>query len=488
MLMPTVRWHSEQYMRKVRSSRSMKLILLAFLGLLSFTFMPSSSRAGELISLPGVGTLDVYRPTEEISSVALLLSGRSGWGASETAITAELNGSSTLVIGIDTGALEKSYGHGSSCSFLAGSLQDMARAAEKQLALPSYIEPMLVGYAEGATYAYGAIAEAPENTFKGGVGFAFDPATVMPRPLCKGAGGLESFASGHGFAAGSARSLSAPFTVLQGMQQTPNSPSVIESFFHGIDSARVVPVAKVAGAFIDPALFKDQLTDEYWQIAGTDSEFKAASSAANSDIGDLPVTEIRDPSVQEGKTFAIFLSGDGGWAGLDNGVSTELARRGIPVVGVSSLKYFWQARTPDSVGADLTRLAAHYLVAWHKTDFILVGYSFGADVAPFAANRLDAATRNALRSVALIGASHAATFEFHVSDWLTDSGDGTPTKPEVERLSPLPITCIHGQEEDDSLCSDLRGPGVSNVQMDGGHHLGGAYALIAASIARAPEG
>lgn len=104
---------------------------------------------------------------------------------------------------------------------------------------------------------------------------------------------------------------------------------------------------KTGRGFTDPALFKDQLTSAYWQIAGTDSAFKDVADVKG--LPDMPVTELRDAAAPEGDTLAIFYSGDG-WADFDAKVSAGLMRQGIPVVGVSSLKYFWQAHTPEGAG------------------------------------------------------------------------------------------------------------------------------------------
>ena len=460
-------------------------VLLA--ALLALTAFSAFTKAPEQIAQPGVGKLAVYRPKGDVTSVALFLSGAGGWGASEAAVTVALSDANTLVVGLDTRALEASAGPGSSCAYVAGSLQEIARSAEKQLKLPTYIEPMLVGFGQGAAYAYSAIAEAPQNSFKGGVGIAYDPQAATRRPLCPGAGALQARATpGGGYAVGAAQSLSAPFTVLQGAGDAVNSPKAVAAFFNGLDGSRVVTVNKTGRGFTDPALFKDQLTSAYWQIAGTDSAFKDVADVKG--LPDMPVTELRDAAAPEGDTLAIFYSGDGGWADFDAKVSAGLMRQGIPVVGVSSLKYFWQAHTPEGLGADLGTLAAHYLSAWHKKRFIVVGYSFGADIAPFAANRLDPGVRKALRSVALIGSSHAATFEFHISEWLSDSGGGSPTKPEVDRLSPIPVVCIYGEQEKDSLCPDLKGQGVVKAPLSGGHHLDGAFETVAAKIAGVPEG
>ncbi|MEE9877952.1 MAG: hypothetical protein PBU97_16320 [Stenotrophomonas maltophilia] len=42
----------------------------------------------------------------------------------------------------------------------------------------------------------------------------------------------------------------------------------------------------------------------------------------------------------------MFVSGDGGWAGLDKDVASSLNEHGVAVVGIDSLRYFWSERTP----------------------------------------------------------------------------------------------------------------------------------------------
>ena len=87
------------------------------------------------------------------------------------------------------------------------------------------------------------------------------------------------------------------------------------------------------------------------------------------------------------------MSGDGGWAGLDQDVAAALSAKGIPVVGLDSLRYYWTARTPDGLAADTDRIVRYYLAHFGKRRVLLIGYSQGADVLPFAVNRLPAATR-----------------------------------------------------------------------------------------------
>ena len=140
---------------------------------------------------------------------------------------------------------------------------------------------------------------------------------------------------------------------------------------------------------------------------------QVASNAADEEIAGLPLTEVRaehkDPT-----TFAVMLSGDGGWAALDRSVSAELAAHGVGTSGWDSLGYYWTARSPEEAGRDLTRLLRRCPSNLDKGRVVLIGYSFGADVLPFFASRLPPDLRASVALVVLLGASPTAAFECHL--------------------------------------------------------------------------
>ena len=206
------------------------------------------------------------------------------------------------------------------------------------------------------------------------------------------------------------------------------------------------------------------------------------SPAAADDLGDLPITEV-PVTAGSSDSFAVMISGDGGWAGLDQGVSGALAARGIPVIGLNSLKYFWHARTPESTAADVNRIIEQYASRWHKQRVLLVGYSFGADVMPFVFNRLPAATRARVVSVSMLGLGPGATYEVTVGEWLPGADrKGDPVVPEVARMMPVPRLCVMGDGEKDSSCPELAKMGVTVRLIGDGHHFGGLADTIVEAI------
>lgn len=212
---------------------------------------------------------------------------------------------------------------------------------------------------------------------------------------------------------------------------------------------------------------------------------KAARVGPDDDVSALPlhVVATKAPSPT---ALAVFLSGDGGWAGVDRRVSEDLAARGVAVVGLDSRSYLMKVRTPDEAAADVARVIRRYTAQWAVQRVAVVGYSRGADIAPFIVNRLPDAVRSELALVALLGPGERASFQFHWTDLLIDNSRPAdpPILPELERLRGTPVLCVYGKEEKESLC---RLADTSAVRVDkraGHHHFDGAYDAIAAEIIR----
>ena len=170
-------------------------------------------------------------------------------------------------------------------------------------------------------------------------------------------------------------------------------------------------------------------------------------------------------------TAVVFVSGDGGWAAIDKGISKVFAANGMPVTGLDALKYFWKKRTPEEAAADLERI----IVETRKPRVVLAGYSRGADVLPAMISRLSPSTRARIRLIALLGASPRVEFEFHVADWLRSSSKGVLVKPEVDKLTSEHILCLAGEDDKDSLCPQLHASNIDAVILKGSHHFDGNY-------------
>lgn len=206
-------------------------------------------------------------------------------------------------------------------------------------------------------------------------------------------------------------------------------------------------------------------------------------AAEGGPIRDLPIVEL--PPRRAGRLLAVFLTGDGGWADLDRTVAGVLADSGIAVVAMNSRAYLKRGHGPDDAARDVARLATHYMTAWGRDRLVLVGYSRGADMAPFVATRLPAELRTRLTLVAMLGVSQGASFRFHLLDLIRDVQRPTdlPILPELERLRGTPMLCVYGAGERHSACRDAPPSLLTREERKGNHHFDGDYEAIGALIA-----
>jgi type IV secretory pathway VirJ component len=330
---------------------------------------------------------------------------------------------------------------------------------------------VLVGLGSGASLTYAMLAQAPENTFAAALTLGFCPTLDLQKPLCKGSG-LESVRSAAGHEFLPVKSLSNPWLDLQTATAGACPAPAAQKFVSQIKGAAQVTLKNVGAP---------QYTAGYAKLAAHNPTLAAAPPAS---LSDLPVVEVAAQATSDAPpdVFAIIMSGDGGWAGLDQDVAAALSAKGIPVVGLDSLRYYWTARSPERLAADTDRLIRYYLPHFGKQRVLLIGYSQGADVLPFAVNRLPEATRAHVALTAVMGMSEHALFEFHLSSWISDDNSGPATLPEVNRITGMPVLCIYGADESDSLCPKLDPKKVQVVELKGGHHFDGDYANLARQI------
>jgi type IV secretory pathway VirJ component len=421
----------------------------------------------------------VYTPKSAATSFVLFMSADEGWNATAQTMALALVQQGAMVAGIDLPKFKAMLAaDGAQCESPDGDLENLSHFLQAYFHNPTYLAPLLAGVSSGGTLAYAVLAQAPKDTFAGALTSGFCPRFNLDKPLCKGSG-LESVRGAHGSGVDflPVEHLSNPWVTIQ--SPDAHCPlSEVREF-----------VAKVHGAAVAavPANSREQaFSAAFAKLATSNPSLQVAPPPAA--LGDLPVIEVAARSGSEpSDSFAILMSGDGGWAGLDQDIATALSAQGIPVVGLDSLRYYWTPRTPDSLAADTDRIIRYYLSRFGKKTVLLIGYSQGADVLPFAVNRLPQATRARVALTAIMGMSEHALFEFHVSSWIADDNSGPPTLPEVNRIAGMPVLCIYGEDEKDSLCPKLDAHRFKVVKVKGGHHFDGDYAGLAREIMAAAK-
>jgi type IV secretory pathway VirJ component len=126
------------------------------------------------------------------------------------------------------------------------------------------------------------------------------------------------------------------------------------------------------------------------------------------------------------------------------------------------------------MAAALAPVVRGQLGDWGRSELLVVGYSRGADIAPFVVNRWPEDLRAQVGGIAFVGLSERAGFEFHFDDLLFDVARPTdlPTRPEVEKLIGMPMWCVRGADENESFC-DRPVAGMRVATHPGSHRAGG---------------
>ena len=451
------------------------------LALLPILVVAAQAGAVEILPDENYHDMQVYRPTGEVKDVVYLLADQGPQEAAIARLGERLALESTLVVRIDSakliGELQNAKGN---CVDLGSDFEGQSHYLQARYQLPTYHPPYFVGIGNGAALVYALLAQAPTSTFSGVLSLDFCPEVKIRTPLCHG----DDLRTAKHAATGSTELLPLTRSHTRWVLEPDESglrcdARAARSFAGRLPASDLITVRSARTAVTDPA---GPATFE--AIGQLFSHPVVAIRPATASLADLPLIEVL-PQGAGTDTFAVLLSGDGGWTGLDKDVAAALAARGIAVVGWDSLRYFWKARTPEELASDASRVIAHYSQQWQKPHVMLLGYSQGANVSPFLVNRLSSDARGKVSLVAMTGLGLEADFEFHFANWAGASALALAILPETARLGSPKAICIYGKEDPESSCTQLDQRRVQSIALPGGHHFNGDYGKVAETILQA---
>lgn len=406
----------------------------------------------------------VVAPAGEPTAIVALFSDMDGWTPARTAEADALARAGAIVIGIDLpkyiAGLSKETTE--DCFFISGDIEDWARLSGKQLGIKTYRFPVLLGVGKGADFAYAALAQAPANMFAGAVSVGFSGRLPLAKPLCDGPK-TEKVENGV-------------------LTVGSDTPVPLQGEWRVLTDG---PADQAIKDFVEPLPSGDVVE----QDKGADMAAAAREAALDIGGGDpdavkaLPLV-LYEPKTQTPKGMVIIYAGDGGWRDLDKTIAEYFQGEGYGVVGVDTLRYFWNEKSPREMGDDLEAIVGRYGPEWKAKNIMLAGYSFGADVIPFAWGRLSKQVRDSVKLVALLGLSKTADFQLSVAGWLgVGSGDHDVLKP-AAALPMDRVLCIYGKEEledadNDVACATSVFPKSAQLETPGGHHFDENYENLA---------
>ncbi|HDZ39264.1 MAG TPA: virulence factor family protein, partial [Marinobacter sp.] len=372
-----------------------------------------------------MGEIAYLAPESEPTGVVFLFSGADGWNADLDDVAEAWQNKGAIVLKVPLpGYLEALRASADGCHYLISEIEDTSKRIQKTLGTRRYHAPILAGTGMGATLVYGALAQSPASTVEGAFSNGLPTRLDTRVPLCAGAPSTP--ATGGGFTY-------SPVTSLNGWwQMMPNAGQLKQAraFASKVNGARLID---------EPEPPDSTMVERFDRL----SEGKLAPpDNLGQVIANLPLVEL--PVKNEGTLMAVIWSGDGGWRDLDKTIGERLQSEGIPVVGVDSLRYFWRDRTPLEIGSDLAVILRHYQKVWKRQHIVLIGYSFGADVMPFAVNKLPMDLQDTIVRISLLGLAKETVFGIHIADRLLnrESEDELPVLPEVAKLDLQKVQCF----------------------------------------------
>lgn len=432
--------------------------------------------ADPLVALPGdpegprfdLGMIPpdhILRPAGAPKAMVVLISDNTGWQDTDEQVAQTLREDGAAVIGIDLQSYRKTLdADDGECIYMVSDIESLAHQLQRAGGGQVYATPIVAGVGAGGTLALDMIAQSPLVTIDSGL--AVDPGAglVLKNELCTDAPRQTERANTvYGLAPG-------------------DLPAAVEAIF----TPAALPDGRAHVADLQrlhPDVVARDVTDAaHDALLSAIRDRIAMQTGADSPLG-LPLT-IYDAKPKQ-DTMVVFYSGDGGWRDIDLQVGAALQARGVPVVGVDSLRYFWSNRSAQETAEDLVRIIEAYRSKWHVHHVVLAGFSFGADILPATYNLLPKAERAKVAQITLMSLSHQVDYQVSVDGWLGIEQAGAAGDPldDIARMDrPGLVQCFYGTDDEDDACHASKTPGVQLIPVDGGHHFDGNYEALAAQI------
>ncbi|QSA98894.1 virulence factor family protein [Methylococcus sp. EFPC2] len=435
------------------------MLYLALAGLL-YGAWACASPAVENLQSGEWGQYAFHHPDGAFRGLVFLFSPEQGIQVDDQTAARELASRGWAVALVDSGIYlrrtrQANSAGSTACLYLPGAVEWTSQFLQQRLAVETYRPPVLAGREQGGTLVYALLSQSHPGSFAAGLSLDFSPRLALTGRLCeRPPAGLSQ----NEQTLESGMPMGAPWR----LAASGTLPADLSDF-----------AAKAARANPDRVRLVEHVTDYAGAVTA------ASPAAPDPKLDRIPLIEVSNRNTQG--VLAVIYSGDGGWRDIDKTLGDYLSKQDVAVLGVDALRYFWQKQTPDRVGKDLSWVLDHYLDAWKLREVWLIGYSFGADILPFAYNRLPEALRSRVVLLSLLSPGLSTDFEVHVSGWFNGEpgSEALPTAAEYSRIPGGKLQCVYGEEETaESLCALSILPDVETVKLTGGHHFDGDYAAL----------
>ena len=450
-----------------------KSLVLALFFSSMFISESGAVSSSDSVIVPVFGKVYVFNRTTTTRNVIIMISGDAGWRSGVIGFSQTFSDMNNLVIGVDILQYFKNLRlRNEECYNVTADFVQLATEIEKKYDFPDYQPPLIMGYLSGATLVYGILSQARAGTFIGGISIGFSPYLELPKPLCE-FNGLKITVDkpGKRYILQPDENLENPLIVLNGQLDKTYNYSDVVSFLSKTKNAELVPLPNVGHGFSKWNDFMPQWKEAYSKLIAKYEKDKPPKINVE-DVKNLPVIITNSIYADKEAPVALLISGDGGWYGFEQSIADNLAKRGIPTVGLDSKKYFWHRRTPEETASDIAKALNYYGKQWDRDKFVLIGYSLGAEIVPFIVNRLPEEVKLKVKSSVLLSPATTTDFEIHISNMLGmgNRQNTYNTTDEIIKMQQIPTMIIFGDGEKTQLPELLNKTSVVIRKIPGDHH------------------
>lgn len=447
---------------------------IVLLGLMLCLASPSRAMDLQRVNVPQFGPSWLYKTDTKASlGFIALLSPSTGWD-NMTALTARrLVHEGYMVLGLDTKAYNDDRQKGDDeCLFPGGLIEGAAQDFQKSPAQAVFHRPIVIGLGDSGGIAAAAMFQNLPGTMRAVIAPSFCPVASLAVPLCTGARMAQE----------------------KGVYRLSNSDALKPD--EGFYAAAIPSCATLDKNW--PVVARNSSVQDFIDDSLATNRKKTQPEAIDG-LEDLPLTYL--PAEDDTNDWLVILiSGDGGWRDIDRQLGENLQQAGYAVIGVDSLRYFWQEKTPEDTAAMLDRIVTTTEKAWDKKRVVLLGYSFGADVLPLSYAKMKTAA--SVKLMGFMSFARYALFEITAGSYLGVGDERYDNLKAMQTMPhPVPTLCLFGQsdvgseepddqattqaddnddmdDDDESLCPKLHQPWVEQIGLPGGHHFDGNYEAL----------
>lgn len=425
------------------------------------------------LNIAPFGKLYIYKQSDTPKNIVIMISGDGGWRSGVVSFAKTFSEIDNLVIGVDILKYYKDLRQRTDdCYAVSADFVQLVTVIEKRFNFPDYKPAVIMGYSSGATLVYGILAQARPGTFVGGISLGFCPDIELPKMLCQTNGLSErSDVTGKSYFLKPDAKLGNHWIVLQGKLDNVCKYSEVADFVNKTADAELITLEKVGHGFSKWSDFMPQWKDAFKKLTGGYKNERLAEGYVDN-LKNIPVVITDAKSQNKNAPIALLISGDGGWYSFEQQIADHLADMGIPTVGLDSKKYFWNRKTPEETAQNMTEILSYYSKEWGKEQYMIVGYSLGAEIVPFIVNRLPEKMKSKVISAVLLSPGTNTDFEIHISNMI---GIGNRQNTynvidEIIKMQFVPTLIIFGDGEKSRVPGLLAETSVKIRMIPGDHH------------------